>query len=317
MGCRVSFVITSRDEPEVLVASTVDGLLATSERYTREILLVDDGSLVPIQLARPDLHVVRNRVPIGAAQSRRLGGMLANGDVVVWMDAHMSFAPDWLDMMMAHAESGALLCSPWWNYELTQPLCWGADIVWCGERNYAKGRSPGFALRHLTAMPAQDVVDVPMVIGGCYMMLRESYEEIGGFSPLLRVWGSVDMDLSVRSWMAGKGVKCVTHAKVGHLIKPKFQYQVRWEHVEFNKVAMIRTVFDEPTALKLEQMMQPLPAQVQTWLTQVDFGVWRSVVQSHRQISDQEFFHRFVSNVPERRMSSSEVFEMDGLDPNP
>ena len=135
------------------------------------------------------------------------------------------------------------------------------------------------------------------------MMLRASYEEIGGFSPVLRVWGSADMDLSVRSWMAGKGVKCVTGANVGHLVKSKFQYPVRWEHVEFNKVAMIRTVFHELTASKLEQMMRPLPEKVQTWLTRVDFSPWRSVVQSHRKISDPEFFRRFVPNAPECLMS--------------
>ena len=69
------------------------------------------------------------------------------------MDAHMRFAADWLDRMLPHVESGALLCASWWDYELTRPLCWGADFLWCGERDYAAGRSPGFAFRHRTKIP--------------------------------------------------------------------------------------------------------------------------------------------------------------------
>jgi len=295
-------VITTRDESQSLLERTVDGLLATSGRYTRDIWVVDDGSTTPVQLPRPSVCVVRHDVPIGVGLSRRHGGSLATGNVIVWMDPHMSFEPHWLDKMMAHVQSGALLCTPWWNYELTRPLCWGADIVWCGERDYTKNRSPGFTLRHLTRLPDQDAVDVPMVIGGCYMMLRESYEEIGSFSPMFRIWGSSDMDLSIRSWMARKGVKCVTRASVGHLVKSRFQYPVRWEHVEFNKVVMIRTVFDDLTALKLEQIMEPLPAEVKTWLTEVDLNPWRTLVQSRREMSDQEFFRRFVPNVPESLM---------------
>src|SRR5579864_438966 len=148
MDPTISFVIAVRDEPNDLLEATLGGLLRTGDGYRREIVLVDDGSIIPIQIGLPDVLVVRNDEPIGSARSRRTGASFANGDVLSFLDPHMSFAPDWLERMLAHVESGALLCASWWDYELTRPLCWGADFLWCGERNYACGQSPGLTFRH-------------------------------------------------------------------------------------------------------------------------------------------------------------------------
>ena len=299
MNCTVSFIIAVRDEPRHLLDATLEGLLQTSMRYRIEIVIVDDGSLVPLTLERPEVVIIRNNEPIGSARSRRTGATFANGEVLVFLDPHMSFAPDWLDRMLAHVASGALLCAAWWDWELTKPVCWGAEFFWCGKRDYQAGLTPGFAFRHITQFPGDGAVEVPMVIGACYMMLRESYEKIGGFSPFFRTWGRLEQDISSRAWIMGLGVKCVTGASVGHFSRPKFPYPVKWEDIEFNQVATVRTVFQEPVAQAIEQFFQPLPSQVQTWLAQADFGEWRESIQARRQMGDAEFLSRFVPGVPE------------------
>jgi len=260
---------------------------------------VDDGSRVPVLLEHPDVRVARTAGPIGTAKARRYGAAITKGDVLVFIDAHMSFAPDWLDRMLPHVGSGALLCAAWWEYDLSRPLCWGADFGWCGERDYAAGRSPGFVYRHRTKYPGDGAVEVPMLIGACYMMLRESYTRLGGFSPFFRTWGKLEQDLCARARIMGLDVKCVTGARVGHFTRTKHPYPVRWADIEFNQVATARTAFEEPVARALEQLLQPLPSQVQSWLTNADFSGWRKWIQSQRCISDAEFLHRFVLNPPE------------------
>ena len=299
MARDISIIIATRDESPPVLEATIDGLLETTAGYDRRIVVVDDGSLVPVTLEKPKVLVIRNPLPIGVQQSRRYAASHVDGDVLVVVDAHMSFAADWLESMLGHVGSGSLLCAAWWDYNLSRPLCWGADFVWCGNRDYKAGRIPGFAFRHRTKFPGDGAVEVPMAIGACYMMLRESYEKLGGFSPFSRVWGKTEQDLSARAWITGLGVKCVTGAHVGHLSRTKFPYRVRWEDIEFNQVAMVRTVFQEPVARAIEQMLQPLPTDVQDWLSQVNFSQWRQLVQSHRQISDEEFFRRFVPDAPE------------------
>jgi polypeptide N-acetylgalactosaminyltransferase len=294
----ISFIIAVRDEPHDLLDATIEGLLRTSDGYRREIVLVDDGSLVPIRIERPDILVVRNSESLGSARSRRTGASFASGDVLSFLDPHMSFAPDWLDKMMAHVESEALLCSAWWDYELTRSLCWGADFRWCGERDYVAGRCPGFDFRHRTVFPGEGAVEVPMLIGASYMMLRSSYDRIGGFSPFFRTWGRLEQDLSLRAWIVGVGVKCVSGAQVGHFSRKKFPYKVCWDDIEFNQLATVRTAFEESTSRRLEQLLQP-PQQVKNWLDETAFHAWRESIQFHRVMTDRELFERFLPDVLE------------------
>ena len=133
-----------------------------------------------------------------------------------------------------------------------------------------------------------------MVVGACYMLLRSSYEALGGFSPLFRVWGVDEQDLSARAWLTGLGVACVVDARVGHLCRPSFPYPVQYEHLEFNQIVMVRSLFEEPTVHALEKFFEPIPRQVQTWLDETDLGEWRSTVQSRRRMRDSEFLRQFV-----------------------
>jgi len=305
MNYKISFLITARNESQPVLEATIDGLLETTARHPREIIVIDDGSDVPIAFMHPEMRVIRNEVPIGVSRSRRHAASLASGDVLVWLDAHLTFAPDWFDHMLTHVDSGALLCSAFWDYELSTCHCWGADFLWCGERDYWKGRYPGFELRHRTKFPGTGAVKVPMIVGACYMTLRSSYEEFGGCSPLFRVYGVDEQDLSARAWITGLGVKCVTGAKVGHLSRSAFPYPVNFEHLEFNQLAMVRTIFEEPTVSILEQCFTPLPEVVEQWLDQTDFSTFREKVQSRRRMSDEEFFRRFVPKAPAYRHKSS------------
>ncbi|HET9317999.1 MAG TPA: glycosyltransferase [Vicinamibacteria bacterium] len=298
----ISFVVTARDEDPAVLAATIDGLLETSACHSREVVVIDDGSTVPVACDRPGVLLVRHPEPVGVARSRRHGAAIASGEVLGWVDAHMRFAPDWLDHMLEHVGSGALLCAAWWNYDLTRPLCWGADFDWCADRDYQAGRSPGLAFRHRTKFPGDGAVDVPMVIGACYMALRGSYDALGGFSPFFRIWGKAEQDVSARAWISGVGVKCVTAARAGHLSRKKFPYPVSWRDIEFNSIAMARTVFDAPVAAEIERGFAPLHADVETWLAGTDFREWRALVQSRRTISDAEFLRRFVPNAPAHLM---------------
>jgi hypothetical protein len=133
-----------------------------------------------------------------------------------------------------------------------------------------------------------------MVIGACYMMHRDAYRGIGGFCPHFRVWGADEQDISARAWMAGLGVRCITQARVGHLSRTSFPYPVRFDHLEFNQLVMLRSLFEPATVRRLETFFEPLPNDVRTWLNRTDLRQWRETVQAARRIADCEFFERFA-----------------------
>ena len=133
-----------------------------------------------------------------------------------------------------------------------------------------------------------------MTIGGCRMLLRSSYDTLGGCSPLFRTWGCNEQDLSARAWLAGLGVKCVTDACVGHLWRASFPYPVRFDQLEFNQLVVLRTVFAPATVARLEPCFEPVPERVQDWLDEADVAGWRGVVQRARRVDDRTFFEAFV-----------------------
>jgi glycosyltransferase involved in cell wall biosynthesis len=294
MTRKISFVCTARNEPPAVLAATIDGLLETTSRYERELVVIDDGSETPVECTSDEVTLIRNPEPIGVSRSRRMGGSVATGSIFVWLDAHMSFAPDWLDRMLEHVDTGSLLCSAYWDYAQSSCYSWGADFAWCSERDYSARRSPGFAIWYRRRFPGTGAVDVPMIVGACYMLRRSSYEALAGISPLFRVWGVDEQDLSARAWLTGLGVKCVTDARVGHLCRPGFPYPVRYEHLEFNQIVMLRCLFEETTVQALVRFFEPIPRQVQQWLDETDLAEWRTAIQSRRQIGDAEFLRRFV-----------------------
>jgi glycosyltransferase involved in cell wall biosynthesis len=125
---------------------------------SHEIVLVDDASRVPITAAAAPPaaaaapaapvrverlpRVVRNAAPLGVCASRRLGASIATGDVLVWLDAHMSFGEGWLEQMLLCADARSVVCSPFWAYDLKDCHCWGADFVWNDSRDYHAQRYP-------------------------------------------------------------------------------------------------------------------------------------------------------------------------------
>jgi hypothetical protein len=256
---------------------------------------VDDASVVPVGVASVgEARLLRHPVPRGVCESRRAGALLASGNVFVWLDAHMSFGAQWLEQMLVQAHSDSLVCSPFWSYDLKDCLCWGADFVWNGVRDYSTGKSPGFGLRHRVERPAAAAVEVPMAIGACYAMRREAYEKLGGFCPHFRVWGIDEQDMSARAWMAGLRVVCATYAQVGHYSRSVFPYNVQFDHLEFNQVIMLRSVFERETIARLETVFHPMTPQVQEWLAVTDLAAWRRGVQRRRKMTDGPFFQRFV-----------------------
>src|SRR5262249_17211402 len=154
----------------------------------------------------------------------------------------------------------------------------GADFAWNDSRDYTVQKYPGFGLRHRTERPDGLLVNVPMAIGACYMMRRDAYERLGGFCPHFRVWGIDEQDVSARAWIGGFGVSCVTQAKVGHLCRDRFPYPVEFDHLEYNQLVMLRSLFEPATRERMERCFHPVSETVAGWLAGIDLTAWRKTV---------------------------------------
>lgn len=111
----VSVVVPAFDEAAALAAgiAAVDReLAALAGRYRFEIVIVDDGSgdgtgaiAAALAAGRSDLRVVRHAVNRGLGAALRTGFAATAGDVVVVLDADMSYAPSHVGRLLAALES--------------------------------------------------------------------------------------------------------------------------------------------------------------------------------------------------------------------
>jgi glycosyltransferase involved in cell wall biosynthesis len=278
---RVSLVITARNEPANLLATTLDGLRASAAGFDHEILVLDDGSDEPIPPVGPDVRVVRNEQALGVSRSLRRGFELSTGEVFVALDAHLTFEPDWLAEMLAVLDDRTLLCPAALSYDLATPYYCGAQIVWRDDSQ------PGLGYEPRPGRPDDALVEVPMVLGACYMAERNVLEHLGGLNPLLRVWGLLEQDLSLRAWACGLRVASAPRAGVGHHYRETALNPVGEENHAFNRRLVVGSIFeDDIAALLLEHL--PMPARVRAWLDDGAVHEWRRDVQGRRRVGDRE-----------------------------
>jgi glycosyltransferase involved in cell wall biosynthesis len=213
-----SAFLISRDEGENL-QRTVWGLLATLPRDS-EVIVVDDGSTDGgadfIDASYPAVRVIRAGERLGIARARNLGGCAANGEMLVFSDAHVDVQPGWFEGLLPSLEDdGVGLVAP-------------AIAVMGNEA--AKGY--GYTLSDLSLgvrwlhWQQGRPYEVPMVCG-CFMAMRRSvFEAVGGFDAGFRGWGAEDSELSLRLWLLGYRCLVDPNVEVVHLFRQRFPYEV-------------------------------------------------------------------------------------------
>lgn len=296
-GRVISFVVTARDEDPGKLARTVGGVRDACGAAERDVVVVDDGSRSPVGGLPADVTLVRNPRSVGVSGARRLGCELARGDVFVVMDAHLTFGEGWLDALLGAAGAGAVVCGGYWDYERAVHASFGADFRLEAVRDYANGRFPGLQVAPRMQRPPEGVHEVPMLLGGCYLLSRQTYDMLGGFCPLFGSWGVDEQDLSLRAWMSGGRVVCAPEARIGHLTRRSFPYSVTFEDVELNQLVMIRSVFGYRIVEALQGLFEPLSDTVRHRLSSLDLGPWRRRVQRARVWSDEEIMGRLLPEV--------------------
>jgi glycosyltransferase involved in cell wall biosynthesis len=103
----ISFIIPARNEQDTL-SLTVANLYRTVTSRSFEVIIVDDDSDTDLSKhIDPSLEIVyvRNSERLGVARSRNAGARKAAGDLLVFLDAHVCFAPGWVEAVCREREA--------------------------------------------------------------------------------------------------------------------------------------------------------------------------------------------------------------------
>ncbi|WP_419912310.1 glycosyltransferase family 2 protein [Candidatus Poriferisodalis sp.] len=221
----VTVVVPYYEAPDAL-ALTLAGL----ERQTYpadlyEVVVVDDGSDPPLDLAQLDLAALNGTGPsrlslrvvhqedlgFGLARARNNGARAAQGDVLIFLDCDMVPEADWLS---AHAR---------WHHAASDLLTLGfrhhVDVDGIGASDVRnrpgtladlfEGRPiqrPEWIERRMeqTDNLASDADDVFRVVtGGNFAVSKAFFETVGCFDESFTQWGSEDIEFGWRAYAQG------------------------------------------------------------------------------------------------------------------
>lgn len=229
----------------------------TIHHRVKEILVVDDGSQPPLVGEFPSrllsgepgvapVKIVRHERTMGLIAAKKAGGDVAKGDVIVFLDCHVSPRRGWEEAIlrqMRRAGDHRTVVVPTitslnpdtWEEIPNGPagkscyILWNADFTWLPR--------PGR--------------DVPLMSGGLLAISRRWWEETGGYDEHMVAWGGENIDQSLRVWLCGGRIEVAEGAYVAHMWRdpanPKtaLRYPIPTRDVMRNKARAVSAWFGE------------------------------------------------------------------------
>jgi mycofactocin glycosyltransferase len=188
----VSVIIPVRDRQEQLTACllSLERLRHPADRL--EVIVVDDGSAVPVA-APAGIRVIRSGRPAGPAAARNLGAGAAGGDVLAFLDSDCAAEPDWLEALLPEF-ADPVVAAAGGRVRAARQSTW--------LERYDAVRSPlDLGRRYAQVRPRHPV---SYLVTANLLVRRTDFARLRGFDPDLRC--GEDVDLAWRLVEAGRRV---------------------------------------------------------------------------------------------------------------
>ena len=275
---RISVILPATNE-SVLLQRTVEQFQATLPADS-EILVIDNGSTdgcadFLLEGAHEGVHLIRTDHPLGVSAARNRGLAQAQGEIVVFADAHIDLPTGWWQPMVD------TLNRP--NVGVAAP-----GIGTMGKQNGAVGYGQRIAEANLKlgwlSRQGEEPYPVPTLGGGFMAMRRDTLTQAGAFDEGMAQWGSEDVELCLRYWLLGYEVWMVPDVIVKHYFRKQRPYgvesrlplhnKVRVALLHFNQIRLGRVL----TAFRSDPRFGPalaLAAESDVWEKRAEFAARR------------------------------------------
>ena len=279
--------------------NTINSIRETSKDI--EIIAIDDCSAKqfrPKIKSEKGLTCIRNKKRLGVGASRQLGVQLAKTENILIIDAHMRFNNGWSEKMvdLLNENVRCIYC--------TTCLSLGYGNM---DLKKAKSRYYGATLQVFNKdanpdRPARDILEakwipkkkdgtyeIPCVLGANYFFTKTWFNHIGGFNGL-RLWGSSEPFLSMKSYLAGGSCQITTDIEIGHQFRDRAPYTTLVSNLVYNKLFIMETLFPK----ELQNAVEPLMPNTRSFRKAKD-----EVKKAQEEIQKQRnYFDRFHIETP-------------------
>lgn len=254
----ISIIIPVLNDNKELNA-TIESIRATSPADI-EIIVIDDNSDIPAKVSDSKIKIIRVDQRRGVGSTRWLGARYATKQYLLFIDSHMRFDNNWYKNAIEHLTSNP------------------RNVVWCatclgleegnmdlryyrGSYNgarllfYDKSENQVFEGKWIPDRENEDDYEISCMMGACYFFHKEWFFHIKGTSSL-KMWGSDEPLLSLKTYLAGGSVKLMKSVRIGHKFRSSSPYTTEVPYILYNKLRSMYTLL--PTDL-YNQLSSKIP----------------------------------------------------------
>lgn len=284
-----SIVIPAKNEG-TNVKMTLDSLFSTKTKQSFEVIVIDDesddGCCDFLDHYKPNQSIRLFRTKgIGASNARNFGASHAKGTYLIFCDAHLTFSHWWIDH----------LAQPLFHHK-THAVC-PAIASMDNPRSIGYGQSLKSNISIKWNKKIGDFFETAILPGGCFMISKKVFDDIGGFETGFTKWGYEDIEISIKLWLFGYTCHVQPYVTVYHLFRKKQPYTVEPYHLSYNLLRMAYLHFN---AQRIQKMSQQIKSKNKEGLKRdvINGGAKdkRTSYFKKRKFDDDWFFRKF--NIP-------------------
>ncbi|KAL1501593.1 hypothetical protein ABEB36_006890 [Hypothenemus hampei] len=222
----------------VILRTVWSVLLQTPSHLLHEIILVDDCSTdenlkdlldyyLKTRLRNYNIKLVRLKHRMGLIRARLQGARVAQGDVLVFLDAHCEATRDWIEPLLSRVEE-----------DYTAVLVPIIDVIEASNMGYSTNGDSSFQVGgfswsgHFTWIDIQNENDKgkvtpvksPTMAGGLFAIDRKFFWDVGSYDEQMDGWGGENLEMSFRIWQCGGRLETVPCSRVGHIFRDFHPY---------------------------------------------------------------------------------------------
>lgn len=244
----ISVVMPCRED-EAECNATIKSLRETAGDI--EIIVIDDGSRVPLKLDDSETILRRVHGRAGVDASRHIGAVLASNPYLLFLDAHMRCEAGWYERAVERIKgrdstvhcATCLGLTPG-NMDIRRPdaIYNGASLMFSGvdqktgEHQFIAGKWNKHAVK--------DDEQIQCCMGAAYFVPRSFFFKIGGLK-MLHSWGTSEEFLSMKTWLAGGEVRSLQTVRFGHQFRTATTYTSKRYALMFNKLVFAALLFPD------------------------------------------------------------------------